>query len=316
MNIKYNPRHSLAAEITKAASKQTYYTIRFFVDRDLVGDAYRAYGYFRWVDDYIDSQSDSQSANLAFINRQREILDACYRGETPLDLSPEENMLANLVSHDNGENPGLKSYLYRMMAVMEFDGRRRGNVISQSQLSEYTQNLAVAVTDAMHYFIGHDDPAPAIETRYLAVIAAHITHMLRDTLEDNEAGYFNIPKETIIKTGITPKDTENPAYQEWILSRVQTARQLFEEGQVNLSQVKNFRCRLAGYAYTARFEWMLRAIEQDNYCLRPEYPEHKGLQAGLWMITRTLSSVISSVWLVSRPSTSEVRAIQVKSYEN
>ena len=47
---------SPASSITKAASKQTYYTIRFLVDRERVDDAYRAYGYFRWVDDVLDAE--------------------------------------------------------------------------------------------------------------------------------------------------------------------------------------------------------------------------------------------------------------------
>lgn len=37
----------LSAAITQTASKQTYYTIRFLMDRDRVKDAYRAYAYFR-----------------------------------------------------------------------------------------------------------------------------------------------------------------------------------------------------------------------------------------------------------------------------
>ncbi len=45
---------NLASSITKTASKQTYYTIRFLVDRDRVDDAYRAYAYFRWVDDVLE----------------------------------------------------------------------------------------------------------------------------------------------------------------------------------------------------------------------------------------------------------------------
>jgi hypothetical protein len=45
MEQKATDRQSLAAVITKKASKQTYYTIRFFVDRQRVDDAYRAYGY-------------------------------------------------------------------------------------------------------------------------------------------------------------------------------------------------------------------------------------------------------------------------------
>ena len=54
------PQHTLAPSITKTASKQTYYTIRFLVDRERVADAYRAYAYFRWVDDTLmNSRSDN-----------------------------------------------------------------------------------------------------------------------------------------------------------------------------------------------------------------------------------------------------------------
>ena len=66
--------HSLASLITKAASKQTYYTIRFLVDRPRVEDAYRTYGYFRWVDDVIDEPTCSESVRKAFIERQKSLL--------------------------------------------------------------------------------------------------------------------------------------------------------------------------------------------------------------------------------------------------
>ena len=59
MDKRLESNHNLAAGITKSASKQTYYTIRFFVDRDLVNDAYRAYAYFRWVDDVLDEHIGS-----------------------------------------------------------------------------------------------------------------------------------------------------------------------------------------------------------------------------------------------------------------
>jgi hypothetical protein len=42
-NINSKANATLAASITKAASKQTYYTIRMLVDRESVDDAYRAY---------------------------------------------------------------------------------------------------------------------------------------------------------------------------------------------------------------------------------------------------------------------------------
>lgn len=309
MDTIHKPHQTLAAEITRSASKQTYYSIRFLVDRDLVEDAYRAYAYFRWVDDTIDTRFGSQTENMAFIFRQKAILEACYHGESVPNLCPEEQFLADLIHNDRGNNPGLRSYLGRMMAVMEFDAGRRGRLISQAQLSEYTQNLAIAVTDAMHYFIGHGDPAPAIETRYTAVTAAHITHMLRDSLEDQQAGYFNIPQEYLQKLGVSAQDLDHSAYRDWVFTRVKVARQLFKESQKSLSQIQNLRCRLAGYAYAARFEWMLRAIERDNYRLQWEYPERKKLRASAWMAWRTLRGLVTSTRMGSKPGTPEVQTI-------
>ena len=40
MDTKLNTSQALAAAITKAASKQTYYTIHLFVDQERVDDAY------------------------------------------------------------------------------------------------------------------------------------------------------------------------------------------------------------------------------------------------------------------------------------
>ena len=50
---------ALAESITRTGSKQTYYTARLMVDKDLVSDFCRAYAYFRWIDDIIDISSQS-----------------------------------------------------------------------------------------------------------------------------------------------------------------------------------------------------------------------------------------------------------------
>ena len=68
---------SLASVITKAASTQTYYRIRLLADRERVEDAYRAYGYFRWVDDTLDGESISGSERIAFLERQKTLLEKC-----------------------------------------------------------------------------------------------------------------------------------------------------------------------------------------------------------------------------------------------
>ncbi len=272
-----------SASITWRASKQTYYTIRFLVDKDRVRDAYRAYGYFRWLDDRLDQVALDRPARLALVERQQALIDRCYRGDQPQPLSDEEGLLVKLIHSDTEQASGLQIYIRQMMAVMAFDVRRRGQLVTAAALDQYTHWLATAVTEAMHYFIGHGSRSPQGDGRYLAVTAAHITHMLRDTLEDAAAGYFNIPRETVEAHGIDPQDVSSAPYQAWVKSRVQLARSLFASGREYLRQVESPRSRMAGYAYMARFEGVLEAIEREGYQLRAAYPERKSLVSGMKM---------------------------------
>jgi phytoene/squalene synthetase len=138
------------------------------------------------------------------------------------------------------------------MLVMDFDERRRGRLISQSELNVYTRWLAIAVTEAMGYFIGHGTYTPQDETRYRAVSAAHIIHMLRDTCDDVQNGYYNIPREVLEANHIGPEDIHTDAYCLWVKSRVQLAREDFKAGHAYFQRVQNPRHQLAGFAYMAR----------------------------------------------------------------
>jgi squalene/phytoene synthase len=297
-----NTRQDIFAEsITESASKQTYYTIRLLVDRERVEDAYRAYAYFRWVDDTLDEGSVSASKRLTFLERQKSLLEKCYQGSFPQNATVEENLMIELMRNDHDKNSGLRSYLRHMIQVMEFDAVRRGRLISQAELNEYTSWLATAVTEAMHYFIGHNSYSPRDETRYLAVTGAHITHMLRDTFDDLEAGYYNIPREVLEANNIGPYDAHSTAYRAWVKSRLQLARRCFEAGRDYLARVGEPRCQLAGMAYTARFEWVLDEIEREDYCLRPDYSERKSLGAGARMGLSILSSVLHARRMRSVP---------------
>jgi phytoene/squalene synthetase len=164
-------------------------------------------------------------------------------------------------------------------------------LISQSELNEYTRWLATAVTDNLHHFIGHDEYAPHDESRYLAVSAAHITHMLRDIFDDLQTGYYNVPREVLDANHMGVQDVGSDAYRAWVKGRVQLAREYFEAGKGYFARVESVRCRLACYAYIARFEWLLDTIEKEGYCLRPHYNERKSARTGLWMGWLTLSSM-------------------------
>ncbi|HEY3344537.1 MAG TPA: squalene/phytoene synthase family protein [Anaerolineaceae bacterium] len=293
----------LAAEITRSSSAQTYFTIRFLADRTLVPDAYRAYAYFRWVDDILDAETGAPVERSAFIRRQQLLLEACYRGQDFGNACAEEQMLVDLVAHDREPGSGLQSYLRNMMAVMAFDVERRGRLISQVELATYSRQLSTAVTDALHYFIGRGCAPTRADARYLPVQGAHIIHMLRDWSEDRAAGYFNLPRESVEAHGLSFQDETDLAFRQWVRGRVNLAQAYFQAGREYLAGVRSLRLRLACFAYIARFEWMARAIALDGYRLRPAYPERKSARACAWMVWRTLSSVCG----LCRPS--PVRAI-------
>jgi hypothetical protein len=282
-----------AKAITRAASAQTYYTIHWLADRDRAADAYRAYAYFRWVDDRVDESAGEPADKAAFLRRQAALLEAGYRAASygrpmPGDLRAQERLLAELIARDEEPDSGLQAYLRHMMAVMAFDCERRGRLISAAELDAYTDRLATAVMEGLLHFIGHGCRAPAGEARYLAVRGAHIIHMLRDTVEDTAAGYYNVPAEYLAAHGLSVNDRERPAYRAWVAGRVAEARDCFHRGRAFIAQVENPRGRLAGRAYIARFEWMANLIERDGYRLRAAYPERKSFKAGFWMVRQTL----------------------------
>ena len=262
------------------------------MDHELIHDAYRAYAYFRWVDDWLDREARQKSERIAFVKRQKTLVESYHQGKQLRNITPQEQMALDMMENDKGEKRGLQTYIGNMMAVMAFDAERRNRLISQAELDAYARNLAIAVTEALHYFIGHNCASPRSEARYLAATAAHITHMLRDTLEDTAAGYFNVPREFFEIHQIDPLDVQTAPYKAWVKNRVQLARSYFNAGRGYLSQVENLRCRIAGYAYIARFERVLEAIERDGYVLRPQYRECRTFKAGAQMSWSILRSAL------------------------
>lgn len=283
-------RYSLAARITRTGSKQTYYTFLLLADRKRRQDAFQAYAYFRWLDDILDCGSGTVGEKTAIVNQQMEILEACYRGAVPTNVRQEEQMLVDLIRDDDGKDSGLQTYLRNMMMVMEFDVQRCGKYISQAELTHYTHLLSTAVTELLYFIIGNKGAPNGNEHRYDAVSGSHVVHMLRDLKEDIQTGYYNISSEYLHALQVSPEELNGIQLRKWVRERAILARQYFKHGRQYISRSKSIRCRLAGYAYIARFEWMLKLIERDGYLLKAEYPERKSLKAGLWMMGRVIAS--------------------------
>src|SRR5689334_3325691 len=134
LNLDCESSTATPAQITKSASKQTYYTIRFLVDRNLTDDAYRAYAYFRWLDDWIDQKSQDYCERILFVERQKALIDCAYQGDWPSVATIEEQMVVELIRNHPEQTGGLHAYIQNMLAVMDFDSRRRGQLVSQKEL--------------------------------------------------------------------------------------------------------------------------------------------------------------------------------------
>jgi hypothetical protein len=130
----------------------------------------------------------SEKERTAFITRQKMLVEKLDMTERIMDLCPEEQMLADLIGHDRSPESGLHSFICNFMAVIEFDSNRMGRLVNSHELATYTNQLATAVMDGLQYFIGHGHPYPKTPERVMAVTGAHITHMLRDMLEDLSSG--------------------------------------------------------------------------------------------------------------------------------
>ncbi|MBN1954628.1 MAG: squalene/phytoene synthase family protein [Anaerolineae bacterium] len=272
---------AMARQITQLGSKQTYHTARLLVDRDLVDDFYRGYAYFRWADDIVDDPARADSERIAFIKRQRDLIDRLYRQEQPRDMLPQEEILACLIQNDRRENGGLESFIRNMFAIVEFDAYRKGRLIGEQELEWYSDRLSRSVTDGLLYFVGNGHPYVLAPERYLAAWAAHITHLLRDMYQDIADGFINIPREYIAAHGLDLEQLDSPAVRDWVRQRVKRARDYFERGKQYLSRIDVLRCKIAGYWYCARFESVLDMVEVEQYRLRPEYHERRNLAAWL-----------------------------------
>jgi phytoene/squalene synthetase len=283
----------LARSITRSGSLQTYFTARLMVDKDLVNDFFRAYAYFRWIDDVIDVTSRTDHERAIFISKQKGLIDGLYHQQSIDSLTLEEEILKDLIKNDRGDYSGLQSFIRNMFAIIEFDAHRKGRLIDQDELDWYVNTLGTSVVDGLLYFIGNGRQYPNSENKYQAGIAAHISHLLRDMRQDDEDGFINIPQEYLSANEIDHKDIRASAYRAWVKKRVKLAREYFTEGKQYLNGLDNLRAKVVGHWYCARFEVVLNTIESDGFVLRNEYHERRRIST--WIKMLWLGIYLSSI---------------------
>lgn len=265
----------LAKTITRHSSRQTYLTIKLLVNRHLQADCYKAYAYFRWLDDQVDDVLAAQKDRMEFIIKQKQLIANAYQNLTPKIENAEEQLILDLIQSNPLPNTKLANFIKNFFAIIEFDAYRKGRAITQTEYLWYTQTLGQAVTECIEYFMEVANP-PKSADHYKAAIASHITHILRDFEEDQLQGYFN-----------KPQDNQNN--QEWVKDQVKQARIYFRQGKEYINTLQSWRVKLVATWYCNRFEWILDTIENDRYHLRYNYYPKKHFKNILYYISTLFS---------------------------
>lgn len=290
----------LAREITYKSSLRTYLIIRLLADKCLVKDAFKAYGYFRWLDDQVDMYQKTKRNRVSFIDRQKQLIDACYAKKPVKPVCPEEKMIVELIASDpaqRGKDSKLRSFILNFFAIIEFDAYRKNTFISQKELTWYSKTLAKAVTDGIEHFINHTYQYPDSPNHYKAAFGAHITHMIRDSLEDIPAGYINIPKEYLREYSLKPADSNAPALQNWVKQQADKARKELHLGKQYITKLRVLRGKLAASWYCCRFESVLNSVEKDKYKLRLRY-NNANFCNYMWLLFVTFRIVSSHMFYI------------------
>jgi phytoene/squalene synthetase len=240
----------LAEQITRKSSLQAYYIIRLLADKTLVNAAYRAYAYFRWLDDLVDDNNTKPNVIASRLKIQEKIINfGLKKKKLNINLCPEEKLLDDLLKTINQKDSKLRNYILNFFEVMKFDFKRRGKRISKKELEWYSNKIAEAVTNCIEYFVGNNSnhiPYPQSKYNYHAARGAHKIHMLRDYQEDQKLGYFNIPKDADIKKN------------EWFNRQLKSAKKDFKLGKMYIAKISNIRTKIAAYLYCLRFERLIK----------------------------------------------------------
>ncbi|MCK4421668.1 squalene/phytoene synthase family protein [candidate division WOR-3 bacterium] len=229
------------------------------------------YTYFRWVDDYVDDENRKEIERTQFLSRQQTLLKRLYQGYKFRPENYLEWAITKVIEYDLEHNSQLKSAIFRMFQVFEFDTIRKNKVPSFKELKRYSVNLGSAYARSLLYFIA-PEYGRYREVYSLLAYTCHLVHLLRDFAEDKEIGYINISKEEMEQYNIRLEQIHDENFSHWLNEKIRIIRSLFKKGKCELEKIPILCVKLIGYLYCFRYERILSQIEEDGYKLKDKYP--------------------------------------------
>jgi len=253
-------------ESLKRHNLEAYLATELFIKGERGYLANLLYKYLRWVDDYVDDNSIDESKQKSFLSRYLNIIDRLYRGYKTGTENYFEETISRVIKYDIKNGYGLKTVIYKMFEVFDFDIKRKNKFPDFIGLNEYSKKIGDAYTRALLFFLSPG--LPYKEDFSLSAYASHQVHLLRDFLIDKETGYFNISGEEINKYNIKEDLTQDENFAHWVKDKIENIKILFDNGKKELESIPILQVRLTGYLYCFRYQRIIKRIEKDHYKLR------------------------------------------------
>lgn len=261
------PAYAAARAICRHHARSFYFASHFLPapKRD---HAYAVYAFCRLLDDATDEAASAES-----VDRFVAVLDEVYRG-TRATLVMEHERGAHATSkagaleafaHTVRECEIPKQYFLDLA-----EGCRMDFTITRyatwADLEQYCYRVAGVVGLIMcHVFdLRHE----AAQAQAIAMgNAMQLTNILRDVREDLDRGRIYLPREDLVRFGVTDEEFESrrttPHLAEMIAFQIGRARSLYTEGACGLAWLPDDGSRLTASVMSVVYAGILEAIERN-----------------------------------------------------
>lgn len=189
---------TLADEILASRSPKANFLLNMGVSKSRGQYLKLCFSYLRWVDDIVDDPKVKVSYKRKFINRQLNLISN-YSNNI---LSPIEDTAEAFLHYfiqyglNKGKNIIIDS-VRLMIEGLEMDVQRteRDGIFSEAEMSTYINKMSKSFFDVTASFILPEGKYPYQDV--IVTTASTKILMIRDLVEDFEAGYINIAKENL-----------------------------------------------------------------------------------------------------------------------
>ncbi|NWF90439.1 MAG: hypothetical protein HXY50_13380 [Ignavibacteriaceae bacterium] len=199
-SIDLQSAFSLAEQTARLKSPKAKFILDHTVEKHKRGYLNLSFAYLRWVDDFVDNPNIAVSDKEKLVNRQKFLIQQYAKKHFEEYKLPEEAFLYHFIEYANKVNAQILINAAKKMVEaigMDVDRLKGDGIFSEAELNFYINTLSKALYDIIIYFFlpGQYQSVQNVLTGRFQARA----FMMRDIIEDIDAGFINIPREDINK---------------------------------------------------------------------------------------------------------------------